>query len=74
MPQKNGSIPRVNQHSSNGTLPSDISISNLVKDDNIINYNIKQYQTYNTNNIKYSMQENVIIHKNQIIFFYRKKI
>ena len=31
LPQKNGSIPRVNQHSLNGTLPSDISISDLVK-------------------------------------------
>ena len=44
---KNGNIPRVNQHSLNGTLPSDVSISDLVKNVNFSNYNfvIDQYQT-----------------------------
>ena len=61
LPQKNGNVPLVNTKSgyqSSGTLPSNISISDLVQSVNIYNYDTGQYQTYNDTDIKYSMQEN----------------
>lgn len=60
LPQKNGNVPLANTNSgyqSSGTLPSDISISDLVKNVNVYNYDTGQYQIYNDTDIKYSMQE-----------------
>ena len=60
--QKNGSTPLANANSGyqlSGILPTDMSISDLVKGVNIFNYDTGQYQTYNDTDIKYSMQESV---------------
>ena len=54
--QKSGSAPLVNTNSgyqSRGAPPTDMSISELINNVNIYNYNLQQNQVYNVLNIRY---------------------
>ena len=58
LPQKNGNTPLANTKSGSqlrGVSPSEISISDLVKDVKLYNYDTKQQQVYNAKDIKYSL-------------------